>query len=227
MQSRGRISLTLALSWVLAGPAAATLVTEMRYVVDPGSTITPESGVLEPLSGEFLLRYVGFCVLSVSPANCTQNYEVPEIRLLSFSLDLERPTSLPSLPGPFIPVFSELGIPMLGTPILAPITFDRDVSAAGAGARDYTDLVLRSRTPNAAGPATFGTTNVPTMLALELELVMIVRRSLSSDGLLDFPRRISTQSIATISLSATAVPEPGTAALLATGFAVLAVTRRR
>ena len=227
MQSLVRLSLGLALSLVNAGPAAATLVTEMRYVVDPGSTITQGGGVPEPLGGEFLLRYIGLCTFPVSPTNCTQNYEVPEIRLQRVGGELERPASLQPLPGPFTPVFSELGIPMLGSAILGPIVFDRDVAAVGAGAVDYTDVVLRSRMPNAAGPATFGTMNVPIMLELDLELVVIVRRSLSSDGPLDFPSTISTESIATLSLSATAVPEPGTGVLLGAGFVLLAIARRR
>jgi len=225
MKRHFRLSLVIIASFLVTSQAAANSVSAVRYIVDPGSTITPEGSIPEAIDGDLLLRFVGFCVLPVSPTNCSQTYEVPELSLVSASGGLERPASLPTMPGPFI-FLSELGIPMLGPAILATIVLDREVAAAGAGAVDYTDLTLRSKTPNDAGPASFGASNYPMMFDLDLELVEIVRRSLSSDGPLDFPTTISTQPIARLSLSVTAVPEPGPGILLAVGLCLLALARR-
>jgi hypothetical protein len=211
------------IAWLLlmmAGPARA-----LPYELAPGSTITASDGPTAALTGSFELAFTGICTLPVDPPSCLLRYRVEALALSGGGESLVLADPLPPLPGPFVPTLFDLEIPLPDPAVLSEFVFERDSEPGPvSGVVLIHDRALRTPAVNTAPASVFHGDFFPSRLFLELELLEVERRSVDPDA---FPTTLSSDVVATLSLTAVPIPEPATAALTGVGLAGLAAWSRR
>jgi hypothetical protein len=222
--------LCLSLALGLASPAAAS---SQAYVLAPGSLFTPAGGGSEALAGGFDLSLVlGNC--QPPPGEqipCNVSYDFGALAFTSEGLDLELAPAQP-IPGLLELSFADLRLSAPDPPELAGLVVERSTLPPQAQHEQrFRDLVLR--TSSAGAPDNqlvidpLGSLPLPSQISFDLELVEIQRLVLF-DGIGGSSlRTLSTSVLGTLSLDATPVPEPTSAALLGAGLALLAAALRR
>lgn len=208
------VFLTVGLALCLAPPAGAI---SQAYSVDPGSQFTPAGGQAEAISGGF----------AIEPAACCLFFRFPSLNLAGPTLDLTLTPRVP-IPGLLEPL-ADLNYIYPDRLDMRLVVERTTLPPQFQGEQRFRDLVLRA---SSAGPPANQfvvdmnySLQFPKAIALDLELIQI-DRLLIFDPVVDHLSTLSTTTLGTISLTATPVPEPGTALLLAVGLALLVAFHR-
>ncbi len=207
------------LAALIAQPASAT-----RYVLDASSTVTPSGESSQTLTGTFALTFEGLCFAPIDPATCARlDYDFTELDLAWAGGNVTLGGIVP-IPGfDFPSLAGDVLVDLPGPAQVDSFVFERDtIPPRFAMEQRFLERSIRSATPNTAATPVFAPGEVlPHEIFLALEVVERERLVVFPSGSVS---TVSSDVVATLDVRAR-LPEPGAAALWASGALAFAVRR--